>query len=108
MGLPLGLIALISIGFLILRHLRYKNVSRLRHQGILAAGGLYPVIDEVDTARVMDERHTINAENNGEPLGLEKDGIHEIQGTEIPAYSIEAVGSPGVRRHEFPTGHEFP
>ena len=56
----------------------------------------------------MDERHTINAENNGEPLGLEKDGIHEIQGTEIPAYSIEAVGSPGVRRHEFPTGHEFP
>ena len=101
--MPFGLIALAGIAFLTIRHQRYKKDSRLRHQGTIAAAGLYPVVDEGDETRGRDGRNMIDVVNSGESQGPEKDGIHEIQGTEIPAYSRELVGSPGVGPQEFPT-----
>ena len=89
------------IGFLILRHLRHKNDSRLRHHGIIAAAGLYPVNEEGENnAGQTDQRNMTDSENGSETQGHEKDAVHEIQGTEIPAYSRELIGSPGVQRQE--------
>ena len=101
MGVSLGIIFLALVGFLLLRHQRHKQVSRLRHHGIIAAAGLYPVIDEADDrAREADQRNVTDLENRSESLGHEKDDVHEIQGTEIPPYSRELIGSPGVPRQE--------
>ena len=90
------------IGFLTMRHIRHKKVSRLRHHGIVAAAGLYPVIDESDNAGGRDERNMTDVENSSNEQGLEKKDVHEIQGTAIPPYSRELVGSPGVGRSDFP------
>ena len=98
MGVPLGIMFLAIVGFLTLRHHRHKQVSRLRHHGILAAAGLYPVHDEADD--MARERNMTDVENRSESLGHEKDDIHEIQGTEIPPYSRELIGSPVLPRHE--------
>lgn len=100
-GVPFGIIFVAIVGFLTLRHLKYKQVSRLRHHGIIAAAGLYPVVDESDDRTgEMNQRRVTDTENGIEPQGFEKDGVHEIQGTEIPAYSRELIGSPGVPRQE--------
>ena len=97
----MGIIFLALVGFLTLRHQRYKQVSRLRHHGIIAAAGLYPVIDEDDDrARETNQRNMTDAENRSESLEHEKDDVHEIQGTEIPPYSRELIGSPGVPPQE--------
>ena len=108
MGVPLGIIFLAIIGFLTFRHQRYKKNSRLRHHGTIAAAGLYPVIDESDRrAAETGQRNMADIENEYETQGLEKNGAHEIQGTEIPAYSRELIGSPGLRRQELPSRHGF-
>ena len=100
-GVPLGIVSIGLIGFLIWRHLRYKNESRLRHHGIIAAAGLYPVNEEGEnTAGQTDHRDMTDAGNESDTQGLEKNNVHEIQGTEIPAYSKELIGSPGVPRGE--------
>ena len=100
-GVPLGLVAIGLIGLLIWRHLRYKNESRLRHHGIIAAAGLYPVNEEGENnAGQTHQRNMTAAGNESDTQGLEKSNVHEIEGTEIPAYSRELIGSPGVRRGE--------
>ena len=100
-GVPLGIAFIALIGFLTWRHLRYKNESRLRHHGIIAAAGLYPVNEEGENnAAPTDHRNMTDAGNESDTHGLEKNNVHEIQGTEIPAYSRELIGSPGVPRGE--------
>ena len=100
-GVPLGIISIGLIGLLIWRHLRYKNESRLRHHGIIAAAGLYPVNEEGENnAGQTDHRNMTDAGSESDTQGLEKNNVHEIQGTEIPAYSRELIGSPGVPRGE--------
>ena len=47
----------------------------------------------------------IDVRDSSGPEGLEKNDVHEIQGTAIPAYSLELVGSPGVQGQERPTWH---
>ena len=100
-GVPVGIISIGLIGLLIWRHLRYKNESRLRHHGIIAAAGLYPVNEEGgnNTGQTV-QRNRTHARNESDTQGLEKSNVHEIQGTEIPAYSRELIGSAGVRRGE--------
>ena len=100
-GVPLGIVSIGLIGFLTWRHLRYKNESRLRHHGIIAAAGLYPVNEEGENnAGQTDHRDMTDAGNESDTQGLEKNNVHEIQGTEIPAYSRELIGSLGVPRGE--------
>ena len=89
------------IGLLTWRHLKYKNESRLRHHGIIAAAGLYPVNEEGENnAGQTVQRNRTDARNERHTQRLEKNNVHEIQGTEIPAYSRELIGSAGVRRGE--------
>lgn len=100
--MPLGILSIGLIGFLTWRHLRYKNESRLRHHGIIAAAGLYPVHEEgANNAGQTDHRNMTDTGNESDTQELEKNNVHEIQGTEIPAYSRELIGSPGVPRGEF-------
>ena len=100
-GVPVGIISIGLIGLLIWRHLRYKNESRLRHHGIIAAAGLYPANEEGEhNAGQTVQRNRTHARNESDTQGLEKNNVHEIQGTEIPAYSRELIGSAGVRRGE--------
>ena len=76
------------------------------HHGTIAAAGLYPVSDEDDNnIKEKDLKNTPNAENKSDAQRLAEDGIHEIHGTEIPPYSRELIGSPGVRRQEMPSRH---
>ncbi len=89
-----------------MRHIKHKEDSRLRHHGIIAAAGLYPVIDEADNAGEGDARNMIHVDNSNDPQGLEKADVHEIQGTEIPPYTRELVGSPTVGRSHFPFSPE--
>ncbi|CAF9920567.1 MAG: hypothetical protein ALECFALPRED_001568 [Alectoria fallacina] len=96
LGVPLGLIVLATIGFLTLRYRRHKQVSRLRHQSNIAAGGLSP-------AEQKGKKDVTDVENSNEPQGPENNHVHEIQGTAIPAYSRELAGSPGVRWQELST-----
>ena len=103
-GVPVGIASVGLIGLLIWRHLKYKNESRLRHHGIIAAAGLYPVNEEGENnAGQTDQRTMTDAGDESDTQGLEKNNVHEIQGTEIPAYSRELLGSPGVRREELPS-----
>ena len=100
-GVPLSIVSIGLIGFLIWRHLKYKNESRLRHHGIIAAAGLYPVNEEGQSnTGQTDQRNMTDAGNESDTQRLEKNNVHEIQGTEIPAYSRELIGSPGVPRGE--------
>ena len=100
-GLPVAIVSIGLIGLLIWRHLKHKNESRLRHHGIIAAAGLYPVNEEGENnAGQTDQRNMTDAGNESDTQELEKNNVHEIQGTEIPAYSRELIGSPGVRREE--------
>ena len=105
MGVPLGVIAgLAVIGFLVRRHRRHKEVSRLRHHGNVAAAGLYPAIDETDEVGAKDKIDGIDVEDSSGLQALERNGVYEIYGTEIPAYSRELAGSPVVPRHELRLG----
>lgn len=72
------------------------------HHGNVAAAGLYPVIDETEKVGEKDKIDNSDVEDSSGVLRLATNGVHEIRGTGIPAYSIELPGSPGVRRHEFP------
>ena len=100
-GVPLGISFAALIGFLLLRHRRHKEVSRRRHHGIVAAAGLYPVNEESnERSGGTDQTNTTDFENMSESQGHEKEGVHEILGTEIPAHSRELIGSPGVPRQE--------
>lgn len=103
-GVSLGIIAVAVIGFLILRYAKHKRDSRLRHHGVIAAAGLYPVTDESDSnAGGMEQRNMTTVGNDSGAPDLEKDQVHEIQGTEIPPHSRELIGSPGLRRQELPS-----
>ena len=99
------MIGLATVGFLVQRHRRHKKVSRLKHHGNVAAAGLYPAIDETYNVGEEDKIDGIDVEDSSGLQGLERNNVHEIHGTEIPAYSRELAGSPGVRRQNFPPWH---
>lgn len=102
MGVPLGVISLAAICFLVQRHRRHKKNSRLRHHDNVAVAGLDPAIHETDKVGERDKIDRSDIEDSSGLLSLARNGVHEIHGTEITAYSRELPGSPGVRRHEVP------
>ena len=83
---------------MLLRHRRHKQGSRLLHHGNIAAAGLYPVVDESD---VIAGKGGGSADKE-EDITSQQNGVHEIQGVEVPAYSRELAGSAGVGRQEVP------
>ena len=101
MGVPLSvIIGLAIIGFLVQRHRRHKKVSRLGHHGNVAAAGLYPAVDGTDEVGEKDKVDGVDVEDSSGLRALERSGVYELHGTDIPAYSRELPGSPVVPRHE--------
>lgn len=102
LGVPLGLIILSIVGFLIFQHQKHRKGLRLRYHGKIAANGLNAAVDERCEA-TEDGGERVNLAEKDEPQVIEEEGVHEIHGLEVPAYSRELAGSPGVRRQELPT-----
>ena len=103
------IIAALILAFLSLRWRKFKHSSRLRHDGNVAAAGLYPASQKQQEAGELQKQNTWGTEPESAVSPLEAEGVkggeedvHEVEGKAVPAYSRELYGSPGVRRSELP------
>lgn len=65
---------------------------------------VYDTTEEDEKGQNPKNEYTRNIGKVNDEDGTEN-VVPEIHGTEIPPYSRELPGSPGVRRHELPTRH---
>ena len=101
LGVPLGICAAAIIAFLILRTLRHKQSSRLRHSGNIAAAGLYPARDNYDpSAGEKGAGAAVAVENGDMASNLPWKEIGELHQDPLPRVPKEVEGSPGVGRGE--------
>ena len=97
-GVSLGVSAVALVALLSIRYRRYKNSSRLRHSGNIAAAGLYPVRDNYDPTV---EKGAIGSAVPADSINPRpQQGVGELHQEPIPHYLREVEGSPGPVRGE--------
>lgn len=103
LGVPLGVIILAIFGFFVLRHQRNRQSRLGGPENAAAATATHPANDEQGKRLGPGEAggNLTTPRSHDRPHGLNQNA-HEIHEPDLPPYSREAPGSPGVWKQELP------